>query len=149
VTPPPRPRRILRPNLTQPSEVLLERFRSLRRAQDVADLLELDWSQLHYITSRATGRYKYTSFSIPKKTGGVRTIQAPHPTLRILQRKLLKVLELVYQPHPAAQGFVKQRGIVSNATPHVGKRLILNLDLQNFFTSITFPRVRGIFIPPG
>ncbi len=39
-------------------------------------------------------------------------------------------------------GFVKGRGIRSNAQFHVGKRLILNIDLANFFGSIHAGRVR-------
>ncbi|MBI4199893.1 MAG: RNA-directed DNA polymerase [Chloroflexi bacterium] len=129
-------------------------FRAIVSVRDVADLLELDWSQLYYITSRAADRYSYRTFAIPKKGGGERVIQTPHPTVRILQHKLLEVLSLVYQPHPAAHGFVHERSIKTNATPHVNRRWVLNYDLQDFFPSITFPRVRGIFIkrfrlPPG
>src|SRR5262249_16596997 len=45
----------------------------------------------------------------------------------------------------AAQGFVAGRGIVSNANPHVGKAVVVNLDLSDFFPSIAFQRVRAVF----
>ena len=45
----------------------------------------------------------------------------------------------------AAHGFVAGRSTVTNARPHVGQRIVINLDLADFFPSITFPRVRGLF----
>ena len=142
----PRSSRPLTPHLTRPPSALMKRFRQLKTARDVAELLELDWSQLHYITSRAKAKYVYRTYTIPKKQGGVRVIQAPHPSVRILQRKLLRVLELVYKPHPAAHGFVRGLSIGSNAARHVNRRFVLNLDLKDFFPTITFPRVRGLFM---
>jgi len=44
-----------------------------------------------------------------------------------------------------AHGFVRGRSTVTNAAPHVGQQLVLNLDLEDFFPSVTFPRVRGVF----
>jgi retron-type reverse transcriptase len=40
---------------------------------------------------------------------------------------------------------VRKRSTVTNATPHLGKELVVNLDLADFFPSVTFPRVRGMF----
>ena len=136
----PRSSRPLTPHLTRPPSALKKRFRQLKTARDVAELLELDWSQLYYITSRAKSKYAYRTYTIPKQQGGVRVIQAPHPSVRILQRKLLRVLELVYKPHPAAHGFVRGLSIGSNAARHVNRRLVLNLDLEGFFPTITFLR---------
>ena len=143
---PPQSTRQLSGTLTREPTEIKRVFRSLAHPKDVAELLEIEWSQLYYITHRAPNRYPYRRFEIPKKAGGRRIIQAPHSTVKILQRKLLEVLDLVYKAHPAAHGFIRDRSISSNAASHVGKRLILNLDIQDFFPSITFPRVRGIFI---
>lgn len=143
---PPRPRRPLRAELQRPPAEIESRFRSLEDGSDVADLLEIEPSQLHYITSRGRHRYPYGAFEIPKKNGRPRTILSPHPSVKILQRKLLHVLSLVYTAHPAAHGFVPQRSILTNARPHQGKRFVLNVDLEEFFPSITFPRVRGVFV---
>lgn len=132
--------------LQRPPEEIAERFRSLSTPDDIADLLELPWSQLHYITSRGIQRYPYRTFTIPKKNGGSRSIQSPSRTVRILQRKLLEALILVYKPHPAAHGFVPRKGILSNAKKHEGSRLMLNVDIEDFFPSIEFSRVRGVFI---
>jgi len=87
----------------------------------------------------------YQRFAIPKKTGGERVISAPMPRLKRAQYWLLaNILEKVPVTE-SAQGFVKQRNILSNALPHVGKNVVVNLDLENFFPSVGYPRVKGIF----
>ena len=87
----------------------------------------------------------YQRFSIPKKSGGERIISAPMPRLKRAQYWLLvNILDKV-PVTDSAQGFVKERNIVSNALPHVGKAVIINLDLENFFPSISYPRVKGIY----
>jgi len=47
--------------------------------------------------------------------------------------------------HPAAHGFNTGRSIVSNATPHIGRAVVINVDLKEFFPSIALPRVKGVF----
>ncbi|WP_416665901.1 reverse transcriptase domain-containing protein [Egbenema bharatensis] len=89
---------------------------------------------------------QYTSFDIPKKNGGSRTILAPSSTLKILQRKLSQVLYCVYRVKPSVHGYAPQKNIVTNAHVHSNKRYVLNLDLKNFFGSINFGRVRGMFM---
>jgi RNA-directed DNA polymerase len=82
-------------------------------------------------------------FEKPKRSGGTRVIHAPYWPLLNIQRKLLALLEELYRPSPRVMGFVKGRGIRQNASMHLGKRLILNIDLENYFPSIHFGRVRG------
>ena len=142
---PPPPPRALHTTLLRPTREVRKLFRGLATGRDVADLLELDWSQLKYITS--SRNYAYTVFAIPKnRPGQRRIIQAPHLSVKILQRKLLSILYLVYEPHPAAHGFARGRSIVTNASCHQRKKFVLNVDIEQFFPSITFPRVRGLFI---
>jgi len=56
------------------------------------------------------------------------------------------VLQSVYSPRAAVHGFVTARGILSNARRHRRQRYVLNIDLLDFFPSIHFGRVRGLFI---
>jgi len=87
----------------------------------------------------------YKRFEIPKKTGGTRRISAPMPKLKAAQRWILDhVLDRV-SLHDAAHGFRKQRSIVTNARPHVGHEVVLNLDLKDFFPTLTYRRIRGAF----
>lgn len=46
---------------------------------------------------------------------------------------------------PCAHGFIRGRNILTNALPHVGQDVVVNMDLENFFPTITFPRVRKMF----
>ena len=59
-------------------------------------------------------------------------------------------MQQVAKIKPSAHGFVAGRSIVSNAQQHCskGKTFVFNVDLKNFFPSITFVRVRGLFMSP-
>ena len=65
------------------------------------------------------------------------------------KRQVLHDLLDKVPPADAAHGFVLKRSIVTNALPHIGKAVLLNLDLKDFFPSIIYPRVRGLFISLG
>ncbi len=133
-------------NLTASADELLTKFHALSTAQDVADLLEVDKGVLNYHLYILDDSKRYTQFEIAKKRGGVRIISAPATALKIIQRKLSFVLTLVYNPKPCVHGFTTDRCIVTNAQVHAKRRHVLNVDLQDFFPSITFPRVRGMFM---
>lgn len=51
----------------------------------------------------------------------------------------------VKQPS-VSHGFERNRSIITNAMMHLGRKNVFNLDLENFFGSINFGRVRGFFI---
>ena len=95
---------------------------------------------------RSDRRKRYREFTIPKKSGGERRILAPRPGLKLLQTKINGVLQEVYRPRMATFGFVRSRNIRMNAEQHVGNRWVFNVDLRDFFPSINFGRVRGLFI---
>ncbi len=127
-------------------EVLKQKFYDLKTSKCVAKLLEVPIGRLvyHIYKVKTNGRYK--TFGIPKKSGGIRQISAPVTALKLIQRKLNQVLQAVYQPKPAVHGFVEGKNIVTNAQAHAGKRHVLNLDLKDFFPSVNFGRVRGMFM---
>ena len=87
----------------------------------------------------------YRRFQIPKKTGGLRLISAPMPRLKRAQEWVLRnILEKV-AIHDAAHGFRQGRSIVSNAAPHAAAEVVVNLDVEQFFPTITFRRIKGVF----
>lgn len=90
-------------------------------------------------------RTNYVEWSVPKKRHGVRIICAPKRRLRAVQRKIKAEILDRASLHPAAHGFVRQRSIVTNAGEHVGKPLVVNLDLREFFEHIRYPRVVGVY----
>lgn len=87
----------------------------------------------------------YLRFKIPKRSGGERLISAPMPRLKKAQRWILDHILARLEPHPAAHGFRKKRSIVTNAAPHLGRDVVVNVDLQDFFPTVTYRRVKGMF----
>jgi RNA-directed DNA polymerase len=87
----------------------------------------------------------YVEFEIPKATGGVRTITAPRAALREVQRAILDAILSKVPTHDASHAFTNGRSIVTNAAPHQKKRIVVKLDLVDFFPSIHYRRVVGIF----
>jgi retron-type reverse transcriptase len=69
--------------------------------------------------------------------------------LKWVQKQILKHILGKVPPHPAAHGFVTGRSTVSNATPHVGAELIVKFDLKDFFPTIHYFRVMGLFASLG
>jgi RNA-directed DNA polymerase len=134
--------------LHQDCDKLKQRFLDLKDERDVAELLEVPYHRLKYHISIVPESDRYVDFSIPKKSGKMRIISAPSTALKILQRKLSQVLYSVYEPKSSVHGFVPARSILTNAKQHVRKRFILNIDLKDFFHSIHFGRVQGIFMKP-
>ncbi len=94
-------------------------------------------------------RTNYIEWSVPKKRHGVRIICAPKPRLKAVQRRIKDEILDRAALHPAAHGFVRQRSIITNAGEHVGKPLVVNLDLRDFFEHIRYPRVVGVFCRLG
>lgn len=125
---------------------LRDQFDRLYTAQDVAKLLDISYSNLSWHIHRKPSSQRYEPFTIKKKSGGLRQINAPKGGLKIIQSKLNQVLQAVYKPKPSVFGFVPGRNIVKNADQHKGQRYILNLDLEDFFPSIHFGRIMGMFM---
>ena len=62
-----------------------------------------------------------------------------------MQRNLLREILEKIPVHPAAHGFVPGRSTVTNAAVHAGAELVLKFDLSDFFPTIHFVRVAGLF----
>ena len=79
----------------------------------------------------------YNSWTIPKKNGDPRKVSSPQPSLKRLQRRLLDRFLSKERSHRIAHGFVPGKGIVSNAKPHIRQKVVINLDIKDFFPSTT------------
>jgi len=102
---------------------------------------ELRFLAFHRKVSRTS---HYQRFEIPKKSGGKRLISAPMPRLKAAQAWVLETILSRVPVHDAAHGFRTARSIVTNAQPHVGAGLVVNMDLKDFFPTITHRRVLGV-----
>ncbi len=87
--------------------------------------------------------YGYSRFTIPKRRGGARAIEAPDDKLKALQRLILRRLLNPLPMPEAATGFVVGRSIVDNARPHTAMAVVINIDLADFFPSITADRIEA------
>lgn len=89
---------------------------------------------------------KYHTYHLSKKgSGKTRLIEAPTRKLKDLQSIINDCLQLCFTPKSAAHGFIRERSIVTNAREHVGRKYVYNVDLEDFFPSIHFGRIRGVF----
>ena len=125
---------------------LREKFYVLEWPGDVATMLDVKYRDFNYWIYRTPKHKLYSTFHIPKKNGTSRRIDAPNTNIKILQQKLNQVLQSVYIPKRSVHGFVNGRNVKSNAIQHIQKRWVLNIDLEDFFPSINFGRVRGMFM---
>ena len=87
--------------------------------------------------------------ALTKASGSIRLIEIPKPRLRDLQRRILFGILDRIPSHPAVHGFVKGRSIKSFAAPHTGQRVVLRMDLENFFPTFPGPRVQSFFRTAG
>lgn len=116
----------------------------LKDYDDVAALLGTTSKKLVWWLYRSHDSYRYRSFEIPKRRGGTRRIDAPIKAIGDMQRALATALAPYHKPYPSAQAYIKGRSIVDNARKHRSARWILNVDLANFYGSISFARVLGL-----
>lgn len=91
----------------------------------------------------------YRSFKIRKRSGGFRRIDAPMPSLLMVQQWILENILNKLRIHPKAFGFVHGLSIVDNARLHAGRRQVLKLDISNFFPSIPFEKIVALLISVG
>lgn len=119
----------------------------LRDAADLAALLGIDLRALRWLTlhREVAPVVHYRQFQLPKRRGGTRTISAPRPRLRAAQEALRRELLARLSPTPEAMAFVPGRSVLTNACAHLAPAVLVKLDLRDFFGTITFPRVRGLF----
>ena len=91
--------------------------------------------------------YRYRVLS--KGSGSFRVIEAPKPRLKELQRLILAEIVEKIPAHPAVHGFRKGRSILTFVAPHVGRRVVLRMDLEEFFPSIAGVRIQTLFRVAG
>lgn len=87
----------------------------------------------------------YTTFKILKKSGSYREIEAPNDKLKSIQRWIKNNILESFNVSEYAKGFVKGTSIYDNALPHVNKDLVINLDLKDFFPTISYSDVFKLF----
>ena len=127
-----------------PSPAELSAFKTLRTIADIANFLGTSEKRLAFHLYSGH-RPTYKTFTIPKSSGGQRAIASPPQVISLFQTRVLSCMTALVQPKGPAHGFTSKKSVVTNASLHVGTNLVLNIDLLDFFPSIHFGRIRGVF----
>lgn len=109
----------------------------------LSKLLKIEEAKLNSIIEHPE-RY-YNVFYIRKRNGSRREIASPRDDLLKIQRWILKNILNRIRINPNAEGFKKGRSIVTNARKHIGRRIVIKIDLENFFPNISYSRILGVF----
>ena len=129
----------------------------IRTGGELADWLEITVGELEWFADLRALEYKrnrgrlrhYRYRPLAKRFGRIRMVEAPKPRLKSNQRRILAGILDRVPPHPAAHGFRPGRSIKTFAAPHVGRRVVLRMDLEDFFPSISAARVGALFRTAG
>jgi len=140
------------------SSKLLNMWRTINNEKDLLNLINMvsvevfgqteeksqlySLKQLHFNAYSKDKEKLYITFKIPKKKRGeFRTIDAPNPTLKGIQQCLNYIFQQIYAPNKSAVGFVPTRSIVDGAKVHTSQKFVYNIDLKDFFPSISSGRL--------
>ncbi|MBU1701423.1 MAG: retron St85 family RNA-directed DNA polymerase [Candidatus Eisenbacteria bacterium] len=88
---------------------------------------------------------QYYTYTIPKKTGGTRVISQPSAELKAVQGWILRTILDRLSVSPACKGFVPGASTRDNATPHIGAKAIMCLDIQDFFPNVKASHVYSLY----
>lgn len=89
--------------------------------------------------------YYYWDYKIPKKSGGLRTIKEPMPNLKDIQLWILHNILYKISFHPYAKAYVPHKSIRDNVRFHTKKKVVLTLDIHDFFGNVPQNAVRKMF----
>ena len=109
----------------------------------LASMMELDSMMLKRMV--VSSHSFYHSFTIPKRKGGTRQIDAPYPSMMRAQQWIYHEILSKIAVNPSATGFIPHRSIKDNASAHLCQKCLLLLDVKDFFPSIKWYKVYAMF----
>jgi RNA-directed DNA polymerase len=112
---------------------------------------DLEWfADLRRLAGKGDPRCAHYHYAAAiKRSGAIRLIEAPKSRLKTLQRRILEQILDRIPVHAAVHGFARGRSIRTFVAPHVGKRVVLRMDVQDFFPSFSAARVQSFFRTAG
>jgi len=116
--------------------------------KQLTEFLAIDYKQLRYLVyHRDVVTFdNYHRYTLAKAKGGERNIAAPKAILKNAQRKILEEILYKISPSQHTHGFLVQKSVITNAQAHqTNPELLLTMDMQDFFPTVTFARVKGMF----
>jgi RNA-directed DNA polymerase len=87
----------------------------------------------------------YHYLAVAKRSGKKRLLEIPKSRLKAIQQSILHEILDHIPPHPAAHAFRTGHSTVTCAASHTGQRVVLRIDLREFFPSIQSRRVMALF----
>lgn len=142
----------------QPVEAAREwRVPVIESVGELADWLAITPGELDWFADLKGLGYKrgcpklqhYRYRVLTKRSGDLRLIEAPKQKLKAVQRRILAGILDQIPLHAAVHGFRKTRSIKTFVSPHVGQRVVLRMDLREFFPSVRGVRVQALFRTVG
>ena len=124
-------------------ELARRRVPILFSGEDLAFRLGISMRQLNWLSYAKQGRYRPLERS--KANGKVRILYAPNSKLKTVQRWITSKILLKQKPHPYATAYYPGSTLAQGAGPHVGRKVVIRMDLKDFFPSITYAQVRRVF----
>ena len=130
---------------------MINKLKGIITREEFAKGFDVPLKNLTYVLYILNTDRLYHTFTIPKKHGGEREINAPiEADLKEIQRKISKKLYVYFYKelnpkNNIAHAFIKNRSFITNAEIHKNKKWVLNIDLEDFYPSINFGRVKGFF----
>jgi len=109
----------------------------------IYDLIGFNQEEVNLVLQNIHKYYK--TFYIKKSNGSTRVINAPSKQLKKIQQSILKNFLYKFKAHPNAYGFIKGRGAREGAKQHVNSKVLLCIDIKNFFYSIKLVPVANLF----
>lgn len=135
-------------------KLLAQELPLIKDDKALAEFLGIEYKKLRFLVYHRDVVLvdHYHRYTIPKKKGGERNIAAPKSILKNAQRKILEEILSKIPTSEYAHGFLRGKSVVSGAKAHMTQKssgtetqLLINMDLEDFFPTITFERVRGMF----
>jgi hypothetical protein len=131
---------------------------AITSVQALADWLHLSVGELEWFAdlkgfhgdagpTHPLAHYRYRLLA--KSGRSVRLIEAPKERLKEVQRRVLADVLDAVPLHEAVHGFRRGRSTRTFVAKHVGRRVVLRMDLKDFFPSIGGRRVAALFRTAG
>lgn len=120
-----------------------QRHFNLHSAKNVFDLLDIDKKQAEKVANNIENYYR--SYPIKKSSGKLRWIDAPQAPLKEYQKKILERLLYQFRAHESAVGFVRHVSVKDGAEKHLGNKVVLCIDVKDFFGSLSLFQVYAAY----
>ena len=123
-------------------------FREIDDIKGIAQALGCEVSFLQTVLDRPSGFYRLIRL-YKRRRPEPRIVYEVDSDLSNLHKNILTSITAEVKFPECVQGFVPKRSIVTNASLHLGRKYVLNLDIKDFFDSINVGRITQVFATLG